>query len=357
MKKSTGAEKQSVPVEEQAQQPTRWERFLAYLLGFDRFGSDLLGMMLCASGALTLLGLLGLTSGAIIEPWSRFLAGWFGFGSYVLAALMIVLGVVIIRRRSARLLPFKLGRILQAEVLFFALLALLALAGGASLERAQLGLDGGKIGWGLARVSTLLFSPSLALVGWLILVFVLLSALLGVGRRLVAWLDAKLLSEEDRQKVIAVEMSVAAQAMPEESLPPVLETPKPGRDERLPPLNLLARELTPQVDEQRIIEIGQQIEVTLEEFGLPARVVGYRVGPTVTQFAVEPGFIERPGPDGKPQLQKVRVAQISALARDLALSLSAERVRIEAPVPGQSYVGIEIPNSHHTLVLLRPLLE
>jgi S-DNA-T family DNA segregation ATPase FtsK/SpoIIIE len=59
---------------------------------------------------------------------------------------------------------------------------------------------------------------------------------------------------------------------------------------------------------------------------------------------VEPGFIEKPGPDGELFRQKVRVSQISALARDLALSLSAERLRIEAPVPGRSYVGIEVPN-------------
>ncbi|MEN6410306.1 MAG: DNA translocase FtsK, partial [Anaerolineaceae bacterium] len=92
-------------------------------------------------------------------------------------------------------------------------------------------------------------------------------------------------------------------------------------------------------------------------FGVPARVVGFRIGPTVTQFAVEPGFIEKPGADGEMMHQKVRVSQISALQRDLALALSAERLRIEAPVPGRSYVGIEVPNIRSTLVRLRPILE
>ena len=99
------------------------------------------------------------------------------------------------------------------------------------------------------------------------------------------------------------------------------------------------------------------IEKTLYEFGVPARVVGFRIGPTVTQFAVEPGFVERPGTDGEIQRQKVRVSQISALTRDLALALSAERLRIEAPVPGRSYVGIEVPNSRSTVVRLRSILE
>jgi S-DNA-T family DNA segregation ATPase FtsK/SpoIIIE len=53
----------------------------------------------------------------------------------------------------------------------------------------------------------------------------------------------------------------------------------------------------------------------------------------------------------------VRVAQIAALQKDLALALSAERLRIEAPVPGRSFVGIEVPNPRSTVVRLRPLLE
>ena len=77
----------------------------------------------------------------------------------------------------------------------------------------------------------------------------------------------------------------------------------------------------------------------------------------MTQFAVEPGFLERVGPDGAPMQQKVRISQISALQRDLALALSAERLRIEAPVPGESFVGIEGPNSVGSAVRLRSMLE
>jgi S-DNA-T family DNA segregation ATPase FtsK/SpoIIIE len=95
----------------------------------------------------------------------------------------------------------------------------------------------------------------------------------------------------------------------------------------------------------------------LAEFGVPAKVIGFRVGPTVTQFAIEPGYTDRTGLDGNPVQQKVRVSQISALSRDLALALSAERLRIEAPVPGHSFVGIEVPNPQGAMVRLRPLLE
>jgi S-DNA-T family DNA segregation ATPase FtsK/SpoIIIE len=95
------------------------------------------------------------------------------------------------------------------------------------------------------------------------------------------------------------------------------------------------------------------LEQTLAEFGVPAKVIGYRVGPTVTQYAVEPGYLEKAG-DEK---HKVRISQISTLSRDLALALKAERLRIEAPVPGESYVGVEVPNAETSTVRLRALLE
>ena len=95
-------------------------------------------------------------------------------------------------------------------------------------------------------------------------------------------------------------------------------------------------------DERNINQTAGLIEKSLSEFGIPAKVVGFRIGPTVTQFAVQPGFI-RKGTEEDAQQMKVRVAQIANLQKDLALALSAERLRIEAPVPGRAYVGIEVP--------------
>jgi S-DNA-T family DNA segregation ATPase FtsK/SpoIIIE len=134
----------------------------------------------------------------------------------------------------------------------------------------------------------------------------------------------------------------------------------PSRDDRLPALDLMVKERSSRPDERNINLTAGLIEKTLAEFGIPAKVVGFRVGPTVTQFAVEPGYVEKDksGTEGDgEQRQKVRVAQISGLRKDLALALSAERLRIEAPVPGQPYVGIEVPNSRSSVVRLRPILE
>lgn len=79
-------------------------------------------------------------------------------------------------------------------------------------------------------------------------------------------------------------------------------------------------------------------------------------GPAVTQFGLLPGYIERPWPEGEVRRQKVRVAQIAALANDLALALAAPSLRIEAPVPGRGLIGIEVPNQQIHVVRLRGLL-
>jgi len=97
----------------------------------------------------------------------------------------------------------------------------------------------------------------------------------------------------------------------------------------------------------------QIIENTLASFGAPVKVVEINRGPTITQFGVEPDFVEQRG--GKKT--KVKVGKIAALVDDLALALSAHSIRIEAPVPGKGYVGIEVPNVETSLVALRDVME
>ncbi len=103
-----------------------------------------------------------------------------------------------------------------------------------------------------------------------------------------------------------------------------------------------------EVDLQR----ARLIEETLASFGAPSRVVEINRGPTITQFGVEPDFIESRG--GR---MRVRVGKITALADDLALALSARTIRVQAPVPGKGFVGVEVPNEEISLVALRDLIE
>jgi DNA segregation ATPase FtsK/SpoIIIE, S-DNA-T family len=106
----------------------------------------------------------------------------------------------------------------------------------------------------------------------------------------------------------------------------------------------------PQVNEEYIQQRARLIEDTLSSFGAPAQVIEISRGPTVTQFGVEPLFIET-----RSGRTRVRVNKISGLADDLALALSAPRIRIQAPVPGRGYVGIEVPNEEMTMVALRDI--
>jgi S-DNA-T family DNA segregation ATPase FtsK/SpoIIIE len=99
-------------------------------------------------------------------------------------------------------------------------------------------------------------------------------------------------------------------------------------------------------------ERAKVIEETLAAFGTPGHVVEIHSGPTITQFGVEPDFVE-----GRGGRTRVRVSKIVGLSDDLALALAAPRIRIQAPVPGRNYIGIEVPNTEVVRVLLREIME
>jgi S-DNA-T family DNA segregation ATPase FtsK/SpoIIIE len=120
----------------------------------------------------------------------------------------------------------------------------------------------------------------------------------------------------------------------------------------LPPLSLLQQVDEGDASHEQARIMAKVIEDTLDSFDIPARVVQINVGPTVTQFGVQPGTYEKNG-----QTVRVRISKIVALADDLALALAASPVRMEAPVPGEPYIGIEVPNPEPTLVSLRGVLE
>lgn len=116
---------------------------------------------------------------------------------------------------------------------------------------------------------------------------------------------------------------------------------------RPPPLTLLKADSgmkkTPQ-EIKEIRELGRKLEETLDNFGVDAQIINYTSGPTITRFELSPG----PG---------IKVSKIVNLTDDIALSLAAMGVRIEAPIPGKAAIGIEIPNKKMSPVLLRSLLE
>jgi len=357
--------------------PTTWDRFI---LMMNRFGLDMLGIFLICLAGITLVGTLGLSAGSVLQKWVALINTGFGWGSYLVILLFVLLGLLCFQHHLAKPTRFRFKNILALEGWLFAFVTLLALFGGVNLDIARAGAYGGTIGWGLA---TLLNSFFPAVVSIIILVGLNLWFIV-VGFTLKDWLVEKIEKGLQVEKVQAETQQQKDKGLEDgedfTNISPLdygsrekskrvqnLELPfnvgeeeeitRSHRDERLPPLNFLINDHSSKPDEEIIRKVAAKIEYCLLEFGIPAKVIGYRIGPTVTQFAVEPGYVEKTNADGEVIQQKVKVSQIQNLSKDLALALSAERLRIEAPVASQSYVGIEVPNQYNTTVRLRSILE
>ncbi len=128
------------------------------------------------------------------------------------------------------------------------------------------------------------------------------------------------------------------------------------RQDELPPYDLLEDNDLNRPTDEEINKNARIIEETLREFDIHVEVVDIKIGPAVTQYAVQP-FKEMINEEGERFLYRVRVGRIAALERDLALALSAKRLRIQAPVPGHTYVGVEVPNREPSIVSLRGVME
>ena len=104
---------------------------------------------------------------------------------------------------------------------------------------------------------------------------------------------------------------------------------------------------------ETLLQRARIIEDTLSSFGAPGRVVEVNTGPVITQYGVEPDYlVSRSG-----KKSRVKVGAIAQLDKDLQLALGAKSIRIEAPVPGKGYVGIEVPNDESSIVSLRDVME
>jgi S-DNA-T family DNA segregation ATPase FtsK/SpoIIIE len=136
---------------------------------------------------------------------------------------------------------------------------------------------------------------------------------------------------------IAVAAPIAAPAPVIPAAAPISKKPKPKRTNKaykLPSVNLIAPQpVSNQSGEKQVVKENiRKIEETLASFGVKAQVVNANVGPSVTKYELSIGT-------------GTRVSKVANLADDLAMALAAKDVRIEAPIPGKSLIGIETPNS------------
>ncbi len=339
---------------------------------------DVVGAIMAMIGLLTALVLFSAQKSAVTGSVMRVLGQVFGWGIYILPVGLIVMGLWLVLRRIEKLPPLSLERATGIILFFFWLLAAMHSI-FVPLEAAELaardGWGGGYIGSLLERV---LFNSLgaggawVTLLAWLIITITMIfdisvqdlfrwvSPIVAKVRELLARrkTQAATLSPEgaeaasngftllNRPEPVAAEVAPGTPTTTTKPMTPVINWQLPSVKE------ILYSGTTPAADAEFIEKRSRLIAETLAAFGAPVQVVDFNRGPTITQFCVEPLFVET-----RTGRTKVRVSKIASLADDLALALAAPRIRIQAPVPGHSYVGIEVPNEEMTLVALRDLLE
>ncbi|GIK75169.1 MAG: DNA translocase FtsK [Chloroflexota bacterium] len=366
------------------------------------FRNQIVGAILAVIGVILLWETLRQQPGTA-APWLVVLTGW---TASLVAGSLVVLGVVLLLGRRAGY--WSAEALIGVEVLLLGLMSwsFIRYEGAVNWSARLDGEGGGLVGWAIGNLlmaalgttlaamiaGALIMAGAVLLVRYTPLIFVaagLLRALPGVGRLLSAALSGiSRRQDEDNWTPLPHTPNFVSATAPEREQPPTPtksaaparktakssapvapapdtqktaskqpvapKTPSPRAARAvaaLPALDLLYADAGAYGN--RDIAMYEQLIVnTLEDFNVPVRVVHVESGPTVTQFGVEPLYIESAG-----QKRKVRVNRIVNLADDLALALAAPAVRIEAPVPGRPYVGIEVPNPDKSLVSLRGILE
>ena len=375
---------------------------------------EVIGVLCFALGGLMLLSLLGITPGWVTNTIANLLLMLFGWGAFALAFVAFGVGALLVRRGQPGEFRISWGRVFAAEMLFAIALALVHWITPAKSPGvlAASGSGGGYIGFAISNSLTSILGGAGAGVVLVLLGLVTVPPIVGLStEHLRRWSDA-LEARSKAQTQVSEETPVPAKTLapeptkteigktskasiapptpkpaPEVPPPPSKATaPSPARPAfgtkppmrvpgaesqailtprtrkrvrtpQLPPVDLLDQSSESKYGETDANRKARLIEETLANFGIPAKVVEINAGPTITQFGLEPGFVERRGVDGQIKQRKVSVTRIAALQHDLELALAVAPIRIETPVPGRPIVGIEVPNESISVVSLRGILE
>ncbi len=344
---------------------------------------DILGVVMAILGLLTVLSLFSANRSALSGSWVGMLAQVFGWGVYILPVALIILGAWLVARNVDRLPALTIERVIGILLLFSGLLvAFHGISGPAdtAMARAADGKGGGYLGGLLQQglVSGLGGAgATIVVVAWLIIALAMTLDL--SMEEMFRWMGPLAKQAGERFKQSARKSAVSGETPPPTQEPlgdftPLTRRPVPAQTPASQPAGvtvktglpaapviawilpkvgeILEKPQAPVVNEEFIEKRARLIEETLASLGAPGQVVEISRGPAVTMFGVEPLFIEsRSGP------MRVRVGKIASLSDDLALALAAPRIRIQAPVPGRGYVGIEVPNEEMSLVALREIVE
>lgn len=366
--------------------------------------AEIFGVFLFIIAVITLFGFFGTTGGQATNWMTSILRQIAGMGAIIFPFMLLLIGLWLIVHNEKRFPEVSLERLLGLVFLYFNSLTWLHWFGRGGWDLAADGAGGGFIGAFFERILVIALGRWGALVvlfAWMLaaLAFLLNLSIPDLFRRVsrpavktskaVAKKSAALVKpllsktgnaaalkervffpDQDKQPTGFTPLKSGAAAsragrsrVNQEGPPPtaaggpldeaqmvrIYESSKnqinwklPSPDEILNPASKAV--IRQNVDQDR----ARLIEETLASFNAPARVIEIHRGPTFTQYGVEPNFVETR--NGK---TRVRVNKIVSLADDLALALAAPSIRIQAPVPGRHYIGIEVPNSESELVSLK----
>ncbi|OGO38692.1 MAG: hypothetical protein A2W35_07065 [Chloroflexi bacterium RBG_16_57_11] len=355
---------------------------------------DIVGISLTLVGIITLLSFLSATNGSLTGIWVTNLGKLFGRGMYLFPLGLMLVGLWLLLRNFERIPQLAIERLAGLLLLYVCILAgihffEMFFTGQFAMPLAEAGGGGGYIGALVAGMLEKVLGIGGAAIALAALSLVALALsfditvmemghwLHGQYLRLLDWAGDQidefqsggnarkvtLAPGPDYQGSLTPEFppagAILAPTGPTQPATPGVVigrragTPAPTLTWILPPVERILDEggevnYDNEIDLQR----ARLIEETLSSFGAPAKVIEINRGPTITQFGVEPDFIESRG--GR---MRVRVGKITSLADDMALALSARTIRVQAPVPGKGFVGIEVPNEEIALVALRDLIE
>lgn len=370
---------------------------------------EIAGVILLILALLTTLSLFSVSHGPITQRWLFLLSQLVGWGMYLVPLIMAALGIWLLRRFAVDQAEERGEKLVGGLLLFFVLLAIFQLIE----PRRELAAEeqpggGGVLGWALGTLLTngLGSVGAIMVLSAILLVCLIMLSDLSLGG-IVLWARQGIQAMKERRRheelarlstlpptssprpgsespglfrrllapthSAAVTLSTPPVTSPSEATVSLTRPSRPtasgtassgilfprvvgDQTWRLPPIESILEEgVEYEISQQDLRERVRIIEETLASFGIEARVREINPGPAVTQFSIEPGYMNTK--DGQGQPRKVRVSRIVNLANDLALALSASPIRIEAPIPGRPYVGIEVPNTTKSLVSLRSVLE
>lgn len=299
---------------------------------------------------LVLAGLIALSflrQGIILIKVNDFLITYFSWTVVFLPFIFLSFSFFVSKLRG----PLSQPNVIVGILLFFISIASISKAGvlGRNAWEAIAAL--------ITNMGAFIIFLGTSLIGLIILFNTSFEQVIDGVTLVINWLKKFIFSDKSMQgKLWKKPMKVSGEMLPKLRevktepgvLAPKLVTNVPGEERvwKYPSLDLLTDVETGKADRGDIKGNAAVIEKTLESFGITARVVEVNLGPAVTQYALEVAL-------------GTKLSKITALERDLALALAAPTgtIRIEAPIPGRSLVGIELPNRSPELVPLRKMME